>query len=119
MLKEAGGQQGLLQGVERPGEGVVVEVKQQQVGLRGLRAQDHGRNRFPPQMEGGPQALPARDGLQAAALQSLHPGRGQQAHRGHGLLQTGHLLAFDDGEWVGGKRHPGQGNLPEKEGSTH
>ena len=60
MPQQPGGQPCLFQGVEGSGEGVVVEVKEQQVRLGGLRIQDHRRDFLPTEPSRGRQGAASR-----------------------------------------------------------
>ena len=49
----------------------------------------------------------------------LHPGQGQQPHRGHGFLQPGGIFKSRGSEGVGVKIHPGQRYCLDIMGSNH
>ena len=119
MPQQPVGQQGLLQGIKSPSEGIVVEVEQEEVSFRGLGAQDNRRNSAPTQLRGGLEAFPAGDCPPPAAFQELHPGEGKKAHRGQRLLQPGQVIAPGYSKGVGVEIHPGQGNFSDDGQSSH
>ena len=119
MLKEPGGQQGLLQGIKTPLKSVIMEMDQKAVGFGSVLRQNPSGYLLPTQAGRSQDPFKAADHLPLPVLITAQPGGIEQSHLPEGVLQKGEIAGGSKDKGVILQVQRIQGDFLERSGDNH